>query len=105
MKQREVEFTEEAKADLFNLYDWISAAANPDTALSFVEGLEEFCLGFDLASKRGTERKDIRKGLRIIGYRRRVTIAFTVKTKRVVILRLFYGGQNWTKLFEEPDSQ
>jgi toxin ParE1/3/4 len=33
--------------------------------------------------------------LRIVGFRRRVTIAFTVDEERVTILRLFYGGRNW----------
>lgn len=101
MKQRIVEFTDAARDDLFNLYDWIAAAANPNTALNYIEGIEEFCLGFDLASERGTERPDIRKGLRIIGYKRRVTIAFTVQDNRVIILRLFYGGQNWTQLLDD----
>ena len=40
-------------------------------------------------------RDDIRPGLRIIGFERRVTMAFMVEAERVVVLRLFYRGANW----------
>ena len=34
-------------------------------------------------------------GLRILGYRGRVTIAFTVEDNFVLIHRIFYGGRDW----------
>lgn len=95
MKQRSVVFAPEARDDLLALYDWISARAGPKTALSYVERLEKTCLGFSAASERGHRRDDIREGLRITGFERRVTIAFTMKEDRVTILRLFYGGRDW----------
>ncbi len=100
MNQRKVEFSEDARTDLVALYDWLSNAAEAKTALSYVERLETYCKGFDLASERGHARDDVRQGLRIVGFERRVTIAFMVEENRVVILRLFYGGQNWTKIIE-----
>jgi toxin ParE1/3/4 len=36
--------------------------------------------------------------LRIIGFERRITIAFVVEPERVVILRLFYAGRDWENL-------
>lgn len=51
--------------------------------------------GFDIASERGTLHDDIRLGLRVIGFERRVTAAFIVSDERVLILRLFCGGQEW----------
>ena len=101
MKSRNVEFTHEAQQDLTCLYDWIAETASPVTALSYLERLEKYCRGFDLASERGRARDDIRPGLRIVGFERRVTIAFMVEEARVVILRLFYGGQNWTEIIEQ----
>ena len=100
MKERPVLFSPEARDDLFALYDWIAAAASPDAALSYVERIEAYCLGFAHASERGHRRDDIRLGLRIVGFERRVTIAFTVDETRVVILRVFYGGRNWEGAFE-----
>lgn len=95
MKRRTVIFTPEARDDLFHLYDWIAGAASPDLALAYVERIEKFCLGLDFASERGHRRDDIRPGLRITGFERRVTIAFIVDDEKASILRLFYGGQDW----------
>jgi toxin ParE1/3/4 len=32
--------------------------------------------------------------IRVVGYRRRVSIVFAVEQQRVMILGVFYGGQN-----------
>lgn len=95
MKQRVVEFAPEARDDLLALYDWISVKASPNIALGYIERIETYCNDFDCASERGLARNDIRQGLRIIGFERRLTIAFIVSDTTVTILRLFYGGQNW----------
>ncbi|MEL6464963.1 MAG: type II toxin-antitoxin system RelE/ParE family toxin [Pseudomonadota bacterium] len=95
MKTRTVVFAPEAQEDLIGLYDWIAEAAHPNTALNYIERLEDYCRGFSVASERGHKRDDIRKGLRIVGFERRVTIAFAVTDAEVIILRLFYGGRNW----------
>lgn len=100
MKERPVLFSPEARDDLVALYDWIAAAASPDKALSYIERIEVYCHGFTHASERGHRRDDIRPGLRIVGFERRVTIAFTVDETRVVILRVFYAGRNWEGAFE-----
>jgi len=48
----------------------------------------------DVASERGSLRDDIRPYLRVIGFERSASIAFMVADTCVVILRVFYGGQN-----------
>lgn len=98
MKPRQVIFAPEARDDLLALYDWIASAASPGVALSYIERIEAFCLGFSHVSERGTRRDDIRSGLRIVGFERRVTIAFAVNEERVTILRIFYGGRNWEEI-------
>ncbi len=100
MKKRIVEISQDARADLITLYDWIAIAASPSIALSYIERLEKYCRGFDLASERGHLREDVRPGLRIVGFERSVTIAFTVEDERVIILRIFYGGRNWSELMQ-----
>jgi plasmid stabilization system protein ParE len=59
-----------------------------------VEQIEQACLGLGTMPHRGTERSDLRRGLRVIGFRHRVTIAFRVKGDSVTILRILYGGRN-----------
>ena len=99
MKHRRVVFTPEARHDLFELYDWVAARAGSQIALTYIERIEAYCLGFDIVSERGHRRDDISPGLRIVGFERRITIAFAVDADHVTILRLYYGGQDWeTKL-------
>lgn len=95
MRERVVDFAPEALEDLRSLYERIADAAGIGTAIGYIDRLEAFCRGMAVAGERGQLREDIRPGLRIIGFERRVTIAFTVSEMRVTILRLFYAGRNW----------
>ncbi|WP_306462317.1 type II toxin-antitoxin system RelE/ParE family toxin [Mesorhizobium sp. M7A.F.Ca.MR.362.00.0.0] len=85
----------EALADLRWIYDTIEIAAGNVTAIRYIERNEAYCQGLDYASKRGTRRDDLRPGLRVVGFERRVTVTFTVESDQVVIFRVFYGGANW----------
>jgi toxin ParE1/3/4 len=95
VKRRDVVFSPEAEADLTDLFDFIAQRSHVETALNYISRIEDFCDGLDVASERGTLRNDIRDGLRIVGFERRLNIAFTIEESRVVILRFFSGGQNW----------
>ncbi|MFN3229232.1 MAG: type II toxin-antitoxin system RelE/ParE family toxin [Asticcacaulis sp.] len=95
MKLRQVVFAPEAIEDLSDLYDYVAATSSEATALAYLDRIRSFCQGFDLASERGTRRDDIRPGLRLVGFERRITLAFVVTKTRVIFLRVFYGGQNW----------
>jgi plasmid stabilization system protein ParE len=50
---------------------------------------------------RGVLRDDIRQGLRVFGFRRRISIAFEISADTVTILGVFYGGQSIDAAFEE----
>ncbi|HUQ37973.1 MAG TPA: type II toxin-antitoxin system RelE/ParE family toxin [Aestuariivirga sp.] len=99
MKQREVVFSPEAIDDLNRLYDWIVSVAGSAVAFRYIERIEAFCMGLDLASERGVLREDIRPGLRVVGFERRLTVAFSVDLEIVTIHHLFYGGQKWEEAF------
>ncbi|MFI0844538.1 type II toxin-antitoxin system RelE/ParE family toxin [Mesorhizobium sp. IMUNJ 23232] len=99
MKRRRVVLSPAARADLKWIYDTIAPAAGRATALRYIERIEDYCRGFDYASERGSRRDELRRGLRTVGFERRVTIAFTVATDEVVIFRVFYGGVNWEEEF------
>ncbi|MGX7875033.1 type II toxin-antitoxin system RelE/ParE family toxin [Mesorhizobium sp. ORM6] len=71
-------------------------------AWNFVVGIRDHCLGLSTFPQRGTERVEIMPGLRIVGYRRAVSIAFAVEGKQVLILGIFYARRNITpELLEE----
>jgi len=61
VKRRQVVFTPEARKDLFEIYDWIAVKASPQIAISYIERIEAYCLGFEIVSERGHSRDDIRK--------------------------------------------
>ena len=98
MRQREVVFSPEAIDDLNRLYDWIASVAGPSIAIGYIQRIETFCMKLDLASERGVLREDIRPNLRVVGFERRLTVAFSVEGDFVIIYRLFYGGQNWEEV-------
>ena len=95
MKRRSVIYSPDAGNDLDWIYDTIAGATGSLTATRYEQRIRAFCDGLDYASERGSRRDDIRPGLRIIGFERRVTVAFVVEPERVVILRIFYGGKDW----------
>ena len=78
MKERRIVFAPEAAEDLIGLYDWIAREASPEVAIRYLDRVEVFCQGLSVGSERGHLRDDIRPGLRIIGFERRLTIAFVV---------------------------
>jgi toxin ParE1/3/4 len=95
-------FHVKAEAELEQLYDDIAERASPAVAWNFVAGIRDHCLGLSTFPQRGTERVEIMPGLRIIGYRRAVSIVFAVDGERVLILGIFYAGRNITpELLEE----
>ena len=97
-----IAFHPKAEAELEQLYDDIADRASPAIAWNFVAGIRDHCVGLSTFPQRGTERVEIMPGLRIVGYRRAVSIAFAVEGERVLILGVFYAGRNITpELLEE----
>ena len=90
----EVVFAPEARDDILELYDYIAAQAGPERARSYTERIVFYCRGFSTFPRRGTRRDDLRPGLRVIGFERRVTIAFHVTADKVIIDRILYGGRD-----------
>lgn len=89
-------FHPKAESELEALYDDIAERASTTIAWKFIVGIRDHCLGLSTFPQRGTERLEIMPRLRIIGYRRAVSIAFAVERERVLILGIFYAGRNIT---------
>jgi toxin ParE1/3/4 len=100
---REVIFAPEALEDLRKLYDGIARDAGGGRARSYTVRIIAHCLGLVTFPERGTRRDDLRPGLRITTWRRRVTIAFHITATTVVIDRILYGGRDLPGIFNEGD--
>ena len=97
-----VVFMPEAEAQLTELYGYIAAEASPEIAARFTDGIVTYCESLSTFPARGNRRDDIRPGLRVTGYRKRVAIAFQVDEDRINIIGVFYGGQDYeAALLEE----
>ncbi len=95
MKRRQIIYTADAATDLETIYDTVAEAADTVVAAQYDRRLREFCEGLAYGAERGSLRDDIRPHLRVIGFERRISVAFAVEGDRVVILRLFYGSRDW----------
>lgn len=97
-------FSPEADAQLVDIYRHIAREASPEIAEQFTSAIIDYCEGFGIFPQRGALRDDLRPGLRTVGFRRRITIAFAIEQRTVSIIGVFYGGQNYEavlKLDEE----
>ena len=73
-----VRLTPEALHQLDELETHIAGVGSPTVAARYVDAIVDYCENLRTFPHRGTRRDDILPGLRTLGYRRRVTIAFEV---------------------------
>ena len=96
-------YHEKAEGDLDELYEHIALRAGVTIAGNYVGGILDFIDGLKTFPERGTVRESNIPGLRIIGYRRSISIAFAVTEDRVMILGVFHRGQNIS--LEDPEER
>ena len=103
-KNYEIKLSADAESDLESIADWIAhQSSSLAVALDYMLRLRTFLKQFQTFPYRGTTRDDLRPGLRLTGFERRVTIAFTVEHDHVLILRLFYAGRDIDALGHEKE--
>jgi plasmid stabilization system protein ParE len=75
---------------------FIEKARDREFANAFIDRIIGYCESFAALPHRGTKREEIRPGLRTVGWRRTVTVAFQVfdTDRTVVILGVFYRGRD-----------
>jgi plasmid stabilization system protein ParE len=93
VRELPVWFAPEARTQLAEIYRYIAAAASPGVAQNYTDQILDFCEGLGAFPLRGVARDNIRESIRIVVFRRRVTIAYSVERGRVEILGVFYGGR------------
>jgi toxin ParE1/3/4 len=92
----QVIITPEALEQLRAIERYIAGAwGYPMIAERYVDALMSYCESLDMFPQRGTLREDIRPGLRLVPYRDSAEIAFTIDRDEVLIVGVFYGGQDY----------
>jgi len=90
-------FTPQAQEQLADLAE----AASPNTAARYTDAIVSYCESLRTFPLRGTKRDDVRPGLRITNYKKRVVIAFTVDDELISIIGIFYGGRDYETILQE----
>jgi toxin ParE1/3/4 len=95
--RHKVVFRDHAVADLKALYDYIASDNSPEIAIGYIRRIQEACMRLETFPERGRRRDDLQPGLRVIGFERRVAIAFRVLKTRVEIVSIAYGGRDFER--------
>jgi toxin ParE1/3/4 len=93
----EVRFSKRSQADLISIYEYISEQSDSSRALAYFERIRDYCLSLNRFPQRGTSYDDVKRGVRVVGFERRVSIAFRIKSRTVEIVRVMYGGPDIEK--------
>ena|SRR5688572_19285861 len=86
----------DAEADLSNIRAHLESAVSAAFADAFIDQVFSYFAGYSDFPYRGTMRDDVRPGVRLVGWRKILTIAFKISepTEKVVILGVFYRGRD-----------
>jgi len=97
----EVLFAPRANAHLTEPFVLIARAASPEIAANYIDAIIHQCESLRTFPMRGTSRDDILPGLRVFGFRRRVSIAFQIRGEVVTILGVYYAGRDFEHDLED----
>ncbi|MBP2548690.1 plasmid stabilization system protein ParE [Neorhizobium galegae] len=93
MKRYVVRLMPEAETDLLDIYLFVrERSGSAAVATSYLARIRRFLAALETGPHRGTVRRDVREGLRVIGFERAISVAFIVENDSIVILRLAYRG-------------
>ncbi|TFC03590.1 type II toxin-antitoxin system RelE/ParE family toxin [Cryobacterium mannosilyticum] len=98
-----VVFRREALHQLEDVYDFIADAGSAATAAGFAESIVIFCEGLSDFPYRGVARVDLHPGLRTIGFRKRVVIAYSILNETVAIIGIFSGGRDHEQILRDTN--
>lgn len=89
-------FDRAAADDIAAIRDYLTDARDITFANAFAARIVTYCESFGALPHRGTKRDDLLPGLRTVGWRSTITVAFRVSrdSSSVVILGVFYRGRD-----------
>jgi plasmid stabilization system protein ParE len=92
---------------LTQLYLYITEQSGyPERAIDYIRRLRDFCESLAAFPRRGKQRNDLRLGLWVAGFEKRVAIAYMIRANGdVEIGRVFYGGRDYETLLRESGEE
>ena len=93
-------FSPEAAASLTRLYGALIHRDGEESAAAFLERFEAWCADLSEAPARGLRRDDLFPGLRVLGFERRMAVAFHLGLDTVTIDVIAHGARGRSALLE-----
>lgn len=85
-----------AETDLADIYHYIAENSSAGRAIGYVRRIRKFCNQLLVFPEAGRARYDLRPGIRVLAFEKRVVIAYTIlPSGDIEIGRFFYGGRNY----------
>ena len=93
-----VNYSPHAEQGLIAIFRWIADQSSSQAAERFVMSIYDYCDDLTDFPFRGRARDDLAPGMRTLGFRRRVVIAFTVGESEVTVHGVHYGGRDYESI-------
>ena len=105
MTMRKVMLRLAAEKDPTEFYHYIAERSGyPERAMAYIRRMRVYCETLASFPERGRRREDLRRGLWVIGFERRVVIAYTIlDTGDIEIGRIFYGGRDYEAIMRDDE--
>jgi len=104
VKSRRVVTGPRAVRDYRRIFDWLVETASPLAAHRTVQRIEGRISKLAMASERGMRRDDLAPGLRVVALGDRAVCAVRVTHEEVLVVRIFYGGEDWEAALKRGDN-
>lgn len=100
----QVKFTPLAERHIDELHRIVTERSGYESrADGYVNRILQFCEGLSDFPHRGNARDDLLPGLRVVGFERRISIAFVVLDETVLIEGIYYGGRNFEADYDQGE--
>lgn len=91
-----------AEADLTDIYRYIAENSGAGRAIGYIRRIRKFSDQLPVFPEAGRARDDLRLGVRILAFEKRVVIAYTIlPSGDIEIGRFFYGGRNYEAIIRD----
>jgi len=105
MKLHKVVFRKTAQSDLRAIFAYVlEKCGSADTALNYVRRIQRRCEEIGIAPLAYVERPDIRPGIRMAVFERRIVILYVIQNETIRITNILSGSRDYEALVRSTTS-
>jgi toxin ParE1/3/4 len=103
--RRALVFAPQAERALLDLQLYITEQSSVDRASHYVDRILEHCELLTDFPDLGKVRDDIAPGVRVTGFERRITLAYSLTAREVRILGVYASAMDWERLMRDESAR